>query len=215
MRKFISLLAGAACLGLAPAEAATVVDQTFTPTIITVQSAFTNGPTFRRAETLTVGVAGTLSEVDIQLSLASGFSAPVFTGFNILSTNSSGVPNTGPGSILGTGTLSSQTATLADFTTSLAVTVGEVIAIEPITSNNSAAWAGQNFPPAVSYTRGQDYFIPMGSSGPFLTSGAVDGFTTFVTTPQVPLPGALPLFATGLAGLGLLGWRRKRKAITA
>jgi hypothetical protein len=28
----------------------------------------------------------------------------------------------------------------------------------------------------------------------------------------VPLPGALPLFATGLAGLGLLGWRRKKKA---
>jgi hypothetical protein len=28
----------------------------------------------------------------------------------------------------------------------------------------------------------------------------------------VPLPAALPLFATGLAGLGLLGWRRKRKS---
>jgi len=28
----------------------------------------------------------------------------------------------------------------------------------------------------------------------------------------VPLPAALPLFATGIGGLGLLGWRRKRKA---
>jgi hypothetical protein len=27
-----------------------------------------------------------------------------------------------------------------------------------------------------------------------------------------PLPAALPLFATGLGGLGLLRWRRKRKA---
>jgi hypothetical protein len=27
-----------------------------------------------------------------------------------------------------------------------------------------------------------------------------------------PLPAALPLFATGLAGLGLISWRRKRKA---
>ena len=31
------------------------------------------------------------------------------------------------------------------------------------------------------------------------------------TTFETPLPGALPLFATGLGALGLLGWRRKRK----
>ena len=35
---------------------------------------------------------------------------------------------------------------------------------------------------------------------------------TFVPVSQVPLPGALPLFATGLGALGLLGWRRKRRA---
>ncbi len=29
---------------------------------------------------------------------------------------------------------------------------------------------------------------------------------------ETPLPAALPLFATGLGGLGLLGWRRKKKA---
>jgi uncharacterized protein (TIGR03118 family) len=34
--------------------------------------------------------------------------------------------------------------------------------------------------------------------------GAIDATT--------PLPAALPLFATGLGGLGLLGWRRKRKS---
>ena len=32
---------------------------------------------------------------------------------------------------------------------------------------------------------------------------------------QVPLPATLPLFASGLIGLGLLGWRRKKKAIDA
>jgi hypothetical protein len=32
---------------------------------------------------------------------------------------------------------------------------------------------------------------------------------------QTPLPAALPLFATGLGALGLLGWRRKRKAQVA
>jgi hypothetical protein len=35
---------------------------------------------------------------------------------------------------------------------------------------------------------------------------------SFVETSETPLPAALPLFATGLGALGLLGWRRKRKA---
>ncbi len=30
-----------------------------------------------------------------------------------------------------------------------------------------------------------------------------------------PIPGALPLFASGLGALGLLGWRRKRKPVSA
>jgi hypothetical protein len=37
-------------------------------------------------------------------------------------------------------------------------------------------------------------------------AGSIPGPST------VPLPAALPLFATGLGALGLLGWRRKRKA---
>jgi hypothetical protein len=42
------------------------------------------------------------------------------------------------------------------------------------------------------------------------------GFVDFVsvTVTQTPLPAALPLFASGLGALGLLGWRRKRKAAT-
>jgi hypothetical protein len=33
-----------------------------------------------------------------------------------------------------------------------------------------------------------------------------------VLNATTPLPAALPLFATGLGVMGLLGWRRKRKA---
>jgi len=35
------------------------------------------------------------------------------------------------------------------------------------------------------------------------------------TLSPVSLPAALPLFVSGLVGLGLLGWRRKRKAVVA
>jgi hypothetical protein len=37
----------------------------------------------------------------------------------------------------------------------------------------------------------------------------------FAPVSSTPLPAALPLFAGGLGALGLLGWRRKRKAVTA
>jgi hypothetical protein len=41
-------------------------------------------------------------------------------------------------------------------------------------------------------------------------AGQVVGYFNETTT---PLPTSLPLSATGLGGLGLLGWRRKRKAV--
>ena len=39
-----------------------------------------------------------------------------------------------------------------------------------------------------------------------------DAFTSNTIGTATPLPVALPLFATGLGAIGLLGWRRKRKA---
>jgi len=49
--------------------------------------------------------------------------------------------------------------------------------------------------------------------GPEIESGAL--FETgigVVGVSNTPLPATLPLFATGLGALGLLGWRRKRMA---
>jgi hypothetical protein len=45
-----------------------------------------------------------------------------------------------------------------------------------------------------------------------LTASLGTWSSALVTT---PLPTTLPLFATGLGALGLLGWRRKRKALAA
>jgi hypothetical protein len=48
----------------------------------------------------------------------------------------------------------------------------------------------------------------------FIVAGIeVMGVTQDTPVPsETPLPAALPLFAGGLGALGLLGWRRKKKA---
>jgi hypothetical protein len=47
------------------------------------------------------------------------------------------------------------------------------------------------------------------------TNSTGDLLSQSIPVSAVPLPNALPLFATGLAALGLLGWHRKRKAAAA
>jgi len=57
--------------------------------------------------------------------------------------------------------------------------------------------------------------VTLNWTGGLVSMGVTNTFAaTFAGTsvPSVPLPAALPLFATGLGALGLLGWRRKRKA---
>jgi hypothetical protein len=51
------------------------------------------------------------------------------------------------------------------------------------------------------------------TAGSLFITASTSTFTAVLS--EVPLPGALPLFATGLGALGLLGWRRKRKAQAA
>jgi hypothetical protein len=51
------------------------------------------------------------------------------------------------------------------------------------------------------------------ATGPLVGfDGAQQVGTWKITEEVTPIPAALPLFATGLGGLGLLGWRRNRKA---
>jgi hypothetical protein len=47
------------------------------------------------------------------------------------------------------------------------------------------------------------------------TTTTLNGFSfnySVAADPTTPLPATLPLFGGGLGALGLLGWRRKRKA---
>ena len=55
--------------------------------------------------------------------------------------------------------------------------------------------------------------------GPYEGSGTLDPnpgiWNSSSDASATPLPATLPLFASGLGALGLLGWRRKRKALAA
>jgi hypothetical protein len=83
-------------------------------------------------------------------------------------------------------------------------------------TTNNTAWE----PFSVNFTapNGVDsrlflLFIPFDTGNGFAYPG-IDAFS-FDNANIVPLPAALPLFATGLGALGLLGWRRKRKNVAA
>ena len=74
------------------------------------------------------------------------------------------------------------------------------------------------YSPGSPYDCGGVYCLlgPGASSNLLDTSGdtvPIDFTLTLVS--QTPLPAALPLFATGLSAIGLLGWRRKRKSFAA
>jgi hypothetical protein len=113
---------------------------------------------------------------------------------------------------------------------------GVITTIDPFSSTFTEALGISNAGEVVGFYRdgsGQHGYIdnggvfttfdPTGSVSTTINGvndlGQIVGFFTdanddtigFVGTPT-PLPTALPLFATGLGGLGLLGWPRKRKA---
>ena len=67
--------------------------------------------------------------------------------------------------------------------------------------------AFQGFSPLGGAVGTVTYFGPW----PGVFSGGSFDTVLTLTPLAAPLPGALPLFATGLGALGLLGWRRKRK----
>jgi hypothetical protein len=77
-----------------------------------------------------------------------------------------------------------------------------------ITSSNLVGCSTGRFTGGVDDAK----FVADVFSGTIGNTGVIDFGPAPVLVAATPLPAALPLFATGLGALGLLGWRRKRKA---
>ena len=83
------------------------------------------------------------------------------------------------------------------------------IADDPVTFNQiffrfSAPLGLSNLDDAFNDTT----YVTEPDTNTYLMSGSITGVDLSTT----PLPASLPLLASGLGALGLLGWRRKRKA---
>jgi hypothetical protein len=62
------------------------------------------------------------------------------------------------------------------------------------------------------YSNTAQLFFDFTEAGAFFSADSGHNYSSAAIGPSTtPIPAALPLFATGLGALGLLGWRRKRK----
>jgi hypothetical protein len=193
----------------APLYAAPVLDQQH---IVAPASAYQSFSTtydpLRVAQTLTVGVTGTLTQVDIEYYGNSN----LIGLFNILST-SGGVPSS---TVIGTGSLSGNTLPVGgnqgwvSFKISLAVTAGDVIAIEPAITNIGAGWA---LDPG-GYAGGSGYISHtyIGSPASFAIESADLGFRTFVEAAATPAPEPAT-WALLVGGFGIVGGTMRRRRL--
>jgi len=119
------------------------------------------------------------------------------------------------------------TASFNGFTTANGTTSGSTL-FAITTNNGTAVFLNSEDPsttdivipantlsPDTTYNFQLDFRDTLAGTGGItqLFDERTDGtFTTgAATAPAVPLPATLPLFASGIGGLGLLGWRRKRR----
>jgi len=77
-------------------------------------------------------------------------------------------------------------------------------------SNTGSAISTQDLSGTYSLTALYSILGPSGNQGS--TGANLSVNISGVAPPPIPLPASLPLFASGLGALGLLGWHRKRKS---
>jgi len=205
--------------GAVQANAVTLFDSITGSTPAAADSVNLDGPLY--ASFSTVGGVVNLTEVQVVLS------AEVTTdggSVNISLWSDDGGPSPGSSlALLGTIADSAMTGSPAIYTLSglsEPLTASTRYWIELSTSDQSSAgwsWTSSTTGTGVS----GEYWLNNYAGGVVPNVGDINFIPSpyemrvFASTSAVPLPAALPLFASGLGALGFLGWRRKRKNAAA
>jgi hypothetical protein len=215
-------LAATLALNLRAAQAVTVLDQSFDPAVPNIFSGV--GVEVDKAQTFTVGLAGTLVRVDVNISRSvppPPFPPPDDLILDIRPTTA-GVPIEDNTATLAQLVVPALTIpTVQDFVSfdlsafGLAVTAGDVLALAlraPGSSPSGYAWVGAS---PGGYAGGGEFFrnaglplLPVLVWTPALNVSGVEddlAFRTFVEVPAgVPAPGSFALLAIGGVALALL-----------
>ena len=196
------------------AHAVLVLDQVFDPgPMPTVGSGVSLD--IPKAQTFTVGLAGTLARVDVDiLRQASVGNGPLL--FDVRATTGSGAPIENNATTLASFTVPAATVptTFGFFSVDVSafgipVTPGEILAIvlRGTRTDTDYEWVG-GFPNP--YPAGAAYFRNASAGFPTWTLAGDDlGFKTFVAV--APAPSTVVLLGAGLAALGGVAWRRRHR----
>jgi hypothetical protein len=181
----LTMVIGGAEVSTADAATTTPQTNTFSITAFPFNTA-TVSPSFNQFNPS----LGTLTSVDFSLDSNISANASI-TGFSATITVDNGVQ------------LSSKTpTTLGDYDVTFTGLVGAA---------NLAFYTGTaSFPVVLTLTNNTEQTVTWNGQ----SSGQTGLTLTYDYTPAVPLPATLPLFATGLAGLGFTTWLGRRKQKT-
>lgn len=201
----------------APVSAGTVLDQNFVTTDNPNSNTGVGLASSSLAQTFTVGLDGTLAAVEFNILKNS---EPVFDLTVDIRTLIGGAPDPLAANALGTTTVAAAdigtfnanpypwTSIRVDFgAAGIAVSAGDMLAF---------VLTGGPYGVQTDYTdsyAGGQRWSQSGYGNPFGVLATADlAFKTYVDVAAVPIPAALPLLATALAGLGLAAWRARRTA---